>query len=593
MSIPGRRSFFHLLLFTLGAFRMVNNAMGATRPATVAGKFYPADARQLRTYIADCLDACPEPEDNAEVLGICVPHAGYVYSAKVAAPAYRYLANADFDTAVIIGHDFGSQAPGIIAVLTEYDKFATPFGEIPVDTELVQALLQTDRRFVTHDGVHQAEHSVEVQLPFLQLLKPECKIVPALFGEVTPEHCRAFVQALQKCQGGRKIFVISSSDMSHYPEAETAKQLDAQTTAYASSFDVEGLCKWQTRGNWRGLPHVEVPICSAGGLGTALLWSQAHGANTVKILRQANSSDVGGPTNRVVGYASMVFLKSQPQPEVAPPAPAEKAEIPQTTDAQAVKPAPAEPAITIQVQPVPEATATVKAPEPAPEPEPAPTPEPEPVKQTPEPVKPAPTPEPEPQATNTAVPEEDSAEHEFSLPPEVHRVLLDLARLRITGGAKGKPWQMPDLPDLPELQEPGAVFVTLTRNGQLRGCIGTTSARLPLCQAVSELAFAAAFQDRRFMPVEAGELKELRLEISVLSPLERVDSAEDIVPGKHGVVVRRQGRSGLFLPQVWKQLPDKEHFLNVLCTEKAGLPADCWRQPETELLVFTVHSFSE
>ena len=532
---------------------MVNTATGATRPASVAGKFYPGEARKLQSCLANFLDTCPEPENDDQVLGICVPHAGYVFSGAVAAPAYRYLANADFDTAVIIGHDFGPHAPGIIAVLSDYTAFATPLGEIPVDTELVKALLQADNRFIIHNGVHDAEHSVEVQLPFLQMVKPECKIVPALFGEVKPEHCQAFVSALQKCAGNRKILVISSSDMSHYPDAETAKRLDAQTVFFASNFDVEGLCQWQTHGTWQGLPNVEVPICSAGGLGTSLLWSQAHGADKVKILRQANSGDIGSSQERVVGYASMVFLKSAPAS--TQPA-AEEAEQPQgettTNDDQA------------------EQSEQPPAPTPAAPEQPAPMTEPQP--------EPAPAPE---------------AEQEFSLPEEVHRVLLDLARLRITGAAKGQPWQMPQLPDLPELQVPGAVFVTLSRNGQLRGCIGTTSARLPLCQAVSELAFAAAFQDRRFMPVEAGELKELRLEISVLSPLKSIDSAEEIVPGKHGVVVRRGGRSGLFLPQVWKQLPDKEHFLNVLCTEKAGLPADCWRQPGTELLIFTVHSFSE
>ena len=141
--------------------------------------------------------------------------------------------------------------------------------------------------------------------------------------------------------------------------------------------------------------------------------------------------------------------------------------------------------------------------------------------------------------------------------------------------------------------ENAAVFVTLHEHGRLRGCIGTLVPHRPLYLTVAEFAYAAGFEDPRFQPVTEEELPELDLEVSVLSPLRRIASAEEIVPGKHGVVVTRGRQSGVFLPQVWEQLPRKEDFLSYLCAEKAGLPPDAWRDAGTTLEVFTVFAFGE
>ena len=118
-------------------------------------------------------------------------------------------------------------------------------------------------------------------------------------------------------------------------------------------------------------------------------------------------------------------------------------------------------------------------------------------------------------------------------------------------------------------------------------------AHLPLYQAVAEYARLAAFEDPRFPAVTAEEVPGLHIEISVLSPMRRISSAREIVPGKHGVLVRQGRRSGLFLPQVWEQLPDLESFLGYLCAEKAGLPWDAWKFPATQLEIFTVFAFEE
>jgi len=143
----------------------------------------------------------------------------------------------------------------------------------------------------------------------------------------------------------------------------------------------------------------------------------------------------------------------------------------------------------------------------------------------------------------------------------------------------------------PRLNLPGAAFVTLLKDGALRGCVGTVLPALTLADAVRYGAYGAAFEDSRFKPLRREELAGVRLEISVLSPLRPVKPG-DIKPGC-GVFLEKDGHSGLFLPQVWEQLPAKEAFLGELCAQKAGLPRDCWQQAGTALYSFTADSFEE
>jgi AmmeMemoRadiSam system protein A len=181
---------------------------------------------------------------------------------------------------------------------------------------------------------------------------------------------------------------------------------------------------------------------------------------------------------------------------------------------------------------------------------------------------------------------------EFKVSEKNQKELLKIARSSIEYYLKtGKPVELSSKDK--EMLVPAAVFVTLTENKRLRGCIGTTIAQLPLYQAVSQLAVAAAVDDTRFSPVGAGELKDIHIEISVLSPLEKIKSADEIKPNYNGVVVKKGFRSGLFLPQVWEQLPDKENFMDELCYEKAGLDPKAWKDKDTQLFTFTVFAFEE
>jgi AmmeMemoRadiSam system protein A len=143
------------------------------------------------------------------------------------------------------------------------------------------------------------------------------------------------------------------------------------------------------------------------------------------------------------------------------------------------------------------------------------------------------------------------------------------------------------------LKEMGA-FVTLREQGELRGCIGNLVGSQPLYLTIRDMAVEAAVDDPRFPPVNLGELKNIEIEISVLSPMQLASSSDEIEMGKHGVLVRRGFRSGVFLPQVATETGwSKEEFLTQLCAHKAGLPADAWKDKSTELYVFTAEVFSE
>jgi AmmeMemoRadiSam system protein A len=179
-----------------------------------------------------------------------------------------------------------------------------------------------------------------------------------------------------------------------------------------------------------------------------------------------------------------------------------------------------------------------------------------------------------------------------ALTQEQRTKLLKLARAAVEAHVAGK-----DLPDAPKeglFGENRAVFVTIHKKDQLRGCIGQLLAQEPLAEAVRGMAVEAASRDPRFGPVTAQELGDLTYEVSVLSEPEKVPGAEAVVIGRHGVILRRGPRSGVFLPKVAETFDfDKEAFLSELCSQKAGLERDCWRDPDTEILVFTAEEFAE
>lgn len=177
------------------------------------------------------------------------------------------------------------------------------------------------------------------------------------------------------------------------------------------------------------------------------------------------------------------------------------------------------------------------------------------------------------------------------------RNLLLLARQALTARLREGKEPAPVLWSDPVFDLPAAVFVTLRRRGRargesLRGCIGSLAADLPLAEAVERYAVASGLEDSRFSPVTKEELPDLFLEISRLSPFRRVRGHEEVRKGQ-GVVLRQGDHTGVFLPQVWEEIAGKADFLGALCSQKAGLAQDCWKDPMTELSVFDAEHFSE
>ena len=184
------------------------------------------------------------------------------------------------------------------------------------------------------------------------------------------------------------------------------------------------------------------------------------------------------------------------------------------------------------------------------------------------------------------------------LEPEERSILLRLARQAVTLAAEDRPLPPVVIDDPSDsLQEPGCAFVTLTRLGALRGCIGALEANRPLAADVWEHAYAAAREDPRFVPVRPDELPEVHIEVSRLTDPKAVDVAPAmrsaaLRPGIDGVILRRGMLRATYLPQVWEKVPDPVEFLEMLC-EKAGLPRSAWRQDDVEMLVYQVESFEE
>ncbi len=180
----------------------------------------------------------------------------------------------------------------------------------------------------------------------------------------------------------------------------------------------------------------------------------------------------------------------------------------------------------------------------------------------------------------------------LNLTLEEKQYLLTIAREAIAAAFEGQRYTPPPPPS-EKLKEHYGVFVTLTIDGKLRGCIGLVEGIKPLFEGVVDMALAAAFEDPRFPPLQPEELPQVDIEISVLSRLQRVNGPEDIVVGKHGILIQSQGHRGLLLPQVAVEYGwDAEIFLSQTCV-KAGMPGDCWQHPDTEIYVFSAEIFDE
>jgi MEMO1 family protein len=468
------------------------------REPAVAGLFYPKDKEALSKMI-DTLLSATEAESIADLKALICPHAGYPYSGPTAACAYRLLPGREFKTVVVMGPSHYALLTG--AAVSRADVFRTPLGTVEISERakdlarltpfVLEASSQVERPSwasvssrpapaLGQDTADTWEHSDEVQVPFLQKVLKEFKLIPVVFGDVDPAKAAKRLSE----QVDNQTLLIASSDLSHYHPYAEAKALDTRCVQAICNLDVEQMKSQEACG--------KVPILTLMYLAREKGWK-------ARLLDYRNSGDTAGDRGRVVGYAAIAFY------------------------------GPGQESLTVGER----------------------------------------------------------------------RVLLELARKTVKDAAKqGRPSEVATNGIAGKLLQLKGCFVTLTKSGQLRGCIGHILPQEALYQAISDNASSAALRDPRFRPVRSDEVDEIQIEISILTEPRwlRFTSTADLLsqlrPHKDGVVLRIGVRSATYLPQVWAQLPDKVTFMNSLA-EKAGCTAAAWRDPGTAVATYQVESFKE
>jgi hypothetical protein len=480
------------LIFVTGVFLIsiidLTTAAEIKKP-NVSGMFYPSGRQALSAQIDGFLDKAEVLPVADDIIVLVSPHAGYIYSGPVAAYGYKVIQKKSYKTVLILAPSHYFSLNGIS--VWKDGIFQTPLGDVPVDSVFAAQLIERSEQARFIPDVFTREHSLEVQIPFLQkVLKTDFKIVPVIMGQISYQDSQRLARIIKDIIGQRRdVLIVASSDLSHYNPYEQANKIDDRTLSYLCDFDIKGLCDLN-------LPLNQQP-CGIRAITLAFLTARELGFDKVRLLKHANSGDAtGDKTKGVVGYASLIVYGKRKEGE------------------------------------------------------------------------------------------------RNMLSSKQRERLLKIAResleLYIN---KGK--RLDIEVDDPQLRRVQGAFVTLTKDGQLRGCIGRIIADKPLCEVVRDMAIEAAVGDPRFDRVAREELSEIEIEISVLSPLEKISDVNRIEVGKHGIILRRGFRSGLLLPQVATQYGwDRETFLTQTCY-KAGLPVDAWKDSSTEIYIFSAEVFSE
>jgi len=279
---------------------------GAVRPPAFAGKFYPESPAVLKLAIEKFLgDALPALAK--EPLAIVVPHAGYVYSGQICADGYAQVRGREYDVIVILGTNHTTPHLRKIA-LYPGEGFRTPLGTAPVDTEAIAALLAASPDCAADAAPHAREHSLEVQVPFIQVLFPKAKIVPAVVGEADPALAGRVGAALAQALKGRRALVVASSDLSHYPSAADAEVVDHQSLEAITTLDPATLSRTIRSQMARRIEGLDTAACGEAPIMVAMAAAKAMGAEGGRVVSYANSGDLPiGERERVVGYGAVVL----------------------------------------------------------------------------------------------------------------------------------------------------------------------------------------------------------------------------------------------------------------------------------------------
>jgi len=478
------------------------------REPAVAGKFYPESAAKLKLAIEKFLqDAMPVQVQKP--IAIIVPHAGYIFSGQICADGFKQVGNQNYDVIVILGTKHTSSDFQKIS-LYPGDGFHTPLGTALVEKNVISALIKEDPTDCTLDkSLHESEHSVEVIVPFIQVIFPEAKIVPIVVGSQDMQTYIRFGQALANVLKNKRALIVASSDLSHYPSAEDANIVDRETLASIAKLDPAAFRATVQAHRDKNIPNLGTSACGEAPIMVAIAAAKFLGATRGEVISYANSGDTSvGERSRVVGYGAIVLTAESMEKNSG-----------------------------VSAQPIP---ATVSS---------------------------------------------------AALMSSDKKILLAFARETLS-----RLFLTDTVPYArgfnATLQQPRGAFVTLKKKGALRGCIGRMIGDEPLGKIVGAMAMQAAFNDNRFRQLAADELNDIEIEISVLTPMKQVSGAGDIVVGRDGVLLGKDGHHAVFLPQVaTEQGWSREEMLDNLC-RKAGLETGCWKKG-AQFSTFQAIVFSE
>jgi AmmeMemoRadiSam system protein B len=276
-------------------------ALNDLRPSILAGSWYPGTQDALAKTIQGYLSEVKPPGPTGTLKAIIVPHAGYRYSGLVAAHAYKPLREWRFQRVILVGPSHRVPFQGVSVNLQA--GYETPLGIVPVDQEAAKKILHAGSHIQWLRDAHSQEHSLEIQLPFLQTVLQNFKIVPIIMGRQDFETCSNLANTLVQVLGdGKDTLLLASSDLSHYHAYDQARALDLQFIKDVQRFDPQGLAQDLSVG--------KCEACGGGPVVTILLAAKAMGANRSVILNHANSGDVTGDHSRVVGYVAAALVRT-------------------------------------------------------------------------------------------------------------------------------------------------------------------------------------------------------------------------------------------------------------------------------------------
>ena len=278
-------------------------ALTDVRPSPIAGVWYEGDPQRLARAVDDYLDAASIPVLAGDVLAVISPHAGHIYSGAVAGYAFAPLRGKSFDLVAVISpfHQMAVQP----LITTAHSAYATPLGNVPVDKEsmlTLDAALKADLSFGLSPMLRDREHSLEIELPFLQrALAGGFRLLPVMVRAQEPEVARALGSALAEVLKGKNALLVASTDLSHFYDQKTANALDAEMLKRIESFQPESIFEAEHTGKGFACGHAAV---------ASVLWAaRALGADKAQVLHHATSGDVTGDFSQVVGYGAAVVIK--------------------------------------------------------------------------------------------------------------------------------------------------------------------------------------------------------------------------------------------------------------------------------------------